>query len=102
MQLAGAEEWVLMAIVALQGEAYGVSIHDELAAAGVGTSLGAIYTSLDRLEQKGFVSSRLGEAGPHRGGRRKRVFRATPKGRNALAQAQAARQRLLALQARTT
>ena len=97
MQLAGAEEYVLMAIVALGDDAYGVSIHDRLSVAGLDTSLGTIYTSLERLEQKGFVNSRLGEATPSRGGRRKRMFRATPRGRKVLAETQAARAQLVAL-----
>jgi DNA-binding PadR family transcriptional regulator len=102
MQLAGAEEWVLLAIVALGEDAYGVSIHDRLSAAGMGASLGAIYTSLERLEQKGFVNSRLGETSPSRGGRRKRMFRATPRGRKSLAEAQAARAHLVALHPQKT
>ncbi|HKU39605.1 MAG TPA: PadR family transcriptional regulator [Polyangiales bacterium] len=102
MQLVGAEEWVLMAIVALGEDAYGVSIHDRLSAVGMETSLGAIYTSLERLEQKGFVNSRLGEASASRGGRRKRMFRATPRGRKALAETQAAREHLVALQLQKT
>jgi DNA-binding PadR family transcriptional regulator len=91
-----------MAIVGLGEDAYGVSIHDRLSAAGVKTSLGAIYTSLERLEQRGFVSSRLGEASPTRGGKRKRMFRATATGRKALTQTQSARAHLAALQPRKT
>jgi hypothetical protein len=95
MQLAGLEEWVLLAIVTLSGEAYGVSIHDRLSAAGLGASLGAIYTSLDRLERKALVTSHLGDASASRGGRRKRLFTATPKGRKALVANDAVRGRLL-------
>jgi PadR family transcriptional regulator, regulatory protein PadR len=102
MELAGAEEWVLMAVVALDEDAYGVSIHDRLSAAGAETSLGAIYTSLERLEQKELVTSRLGEASRSRGGRRKRMYRATPRGRKVLRQTQAARERLLELRPRTS
>ena len=102
MQLAATEEWVLISVLALQDEAYGVSIHDQLTAAGARTSLGAIYTNLDRLEHKGFVSSRLGGASPSRGGRRKRLFRITALGRRALVATQTTRERLLALRLRTT
>jgi PadR family transcriptional regulator, regulatory protein PadR len=102
MMLAGTEEWVLMAVVALSDDAYGVSIRDRLSAAGAGASLGAIYTSLDRLEHNGLVTSQLGEAGPSRGGRRKRLFRVTARGRKALVETQATRERLLALHTRTT
>jgi DNA-binding PadR family transcriptional regulator len=101
MDLSGTEEWVLMVVVALRDQAYGVSIHDQLREAGAQTSLGAIYTGLERLERRGFVTSVLGEASPSRGGRRKRVFRATPRGRQVLREIQAMRERLRALQTRT-
>jgi PadR family transcriptional regulator, regulatory protein PadR len=99
--LTGIDEWVLLAIVALKQDGYGVSIHDRLAEAGMQSSLGAIYTSLERLEHDGFVASRLGDASPVRGGRRKRVFHVTSSGRKALAETQSARGRLLAPQTRT-
>lgn len=99
--LTGIDEWVLMAIVALKQDAYGVSVHERLADAGMQSSLGAIYASLERLEHDGFVSSSLGDASPVRGGRRKRVFRATPSGRRALAETQSVRSRLLTHQTRT-
>jgi DNA-binding PadR family transcriptional regulator len=102
LQLAGLEEWALLAIVALDGEAYGVSIHDKLQRAGMEASLGAIYTSLERLEEKGFVRSGLGDASPSRGGRRKRLFRVTASGKQALAATQEIRGRLWTLEARST
>ena len=102
LQLAGLEEWALLAIVALDGEAYGVSIHDKLHRAGMEASLGAIYTSLERLEEKGFVRSGLGEASPSRGGRRKRLFRVTASGKQALAANQEIRGRLWTLEGRST
>jgi DNA-binding PadR family transcriptional regulator len=102
MRLAGADEWVLMAVVALADDAYGVSIHDRMHAAGVGASLGAIYTALERLERKGFVTARLGEASPNRGGRRKRLYQSTARGRKALAETQAARAHLTALHPQKT
>jgi PadR family transcriptional regulator PadR len=102
MELADVEEWVLLAIVALKERAYGVSIHDTLRRAGIRTSLGAIYTGLDRLEERRLVKSDLGEATPMRGGRRKRLFRATASGRRALAERQAIRNRILAWKEGTT
>jgi DNA-binding PadR family transcriptional regulator len=102
MILAGTEEWVLMAIVALGDDAYGVSIRDRLSAAGASASMGAIYTSLERLERNGLVTSQLGEASPSRGGRRKRLFRVTALGRKALVETQATRARLLSLHTRST
>lgn len=100
--LSNLEELVLLATAALSGEAYGVSIHDKLHAAGMRSSLGAIYTSLERLERKGLVGSELGEASPNRGGKRKRLFRTTPRGKSALAKSDAIRSRLVTLKERTT
>jgi DNA-binding PadR family transcriptional regulator len=53
-------------------------------------SPGAVYTALDRLEQRGLVRSRLGEPTPQRGGKRKRCYRLTPRGLEALGAAHAA------------
>jgi DNA-binding PadR family transcriptional regulator len=47
-------------------------------------SYGAVYTTLDRLERKGFVAHRLGEATPERGGRARKYFHVLPAGREAL------------------
>lgn len=66
------------ALVALKDDAYGVSIHERLQRAGMRVSLSAIYTSLERLEQRRVVNSELGEPTTSRGGRRKRLFRITP------------------------
>jgi PadR family transcriptional regulator, regulatory protein PadR len=56
---------------------------------------GALYTTLDRLEEKGLVRSRLGEPTPQRGGRAKRFFAVTARGVQAVARAQRSYQRLL-------
>lgn len=75
------EETVLLIVLILDGEGYGVSIseayrqHTERE-----ISIPAIHTVLKRLERKGFVRSRLGEATPTRGGRPKRYFTATAYG----------------------
>ena len=70
------EHLVLLALVRLGDTAYGVPIRRELAErAGRDVSIGAVYTTLDRLERKGFVSSRKGEPTAERGGRAKKYFR---------------------------
>jgi PadR family transcriptional regulator PadR len=79
------ELMVLLALVRLGDDAYGVPISKELLAiAGREVALGSVYAALDRLEQKEFVSSLLGDPTPERGGRAKRYFRVTPKGLHAL------------------
>lgn len=75
------ELMVLLAVVRLGEDAYGVPISKELLIlAGREVALGSIYAALDRLEQKAFVTSSLGDPTPERGGRAKRYFRATPEG----------------------
>jgi DNA-binding PadR family transcriptional regulator len=58
--------------------------------AGRETSIGAVYSTLDRLEIKGLVQSNTADPTPERGGRAKRIFRATPKGIQALERSQQA------------
>jgi DNA-binding PadR family transcriptional regulator len=75
------ELMVLLIVVRLGDEAYGVPISKELlAVAGREVSLGSIYAALERLEQKGFVTSLLGDPTAERGGRAKRYFRVAPPG----------------------
>jgi PadR family transcriptional regulator, regulatory protein PadR len=70
------EEAVLLAVFHLRDNAYGVPIRRHLEeVTGRSTSIGSVYTTLERLEQKGYVSSRQGEATPERGGRAKRYFK---------------------------
>ncbi|MCC6536943.1 MAG: helix-turn-helix transcriptional regulator [Bryobacterales bacterium] len=81
------EQLILLAVWRLGREAYGLGIQQELAArAGREASIGAIYTTLDRLEQKELVRSELGESTAERGGRAKRIFTVTPGGKAALRQ----------------
>jgi PadR family transcriptional regulator, regulatory protein PadR len=81
------EQLILAALIRLGNDAYGVTIHNELVQrAGRDVSFGAIYATLDRLEQKGFVSSRRGDPTPERGGRAKRFFRIEVAGLKALEQ----------------
>jgi PadR family transcriptional regulator PadR len=91
------EQLILLALLRLGPSAYGVAIADELAArAGRETTLGAVYKTLTRLEQKGYVAAAVGEPTPERGGRRKRFYRLTPSGRRTLAASLEAIRRLSA------
>jgi PadR family transcriptional regulator PadR len=79
------EELVLLMVALLNKEAYGVSITEELKIqAKRNISISAVHAVLHRLEEKGFVKSRLGGASTERGGRRKRLFSITAYGRNVL------------------
>jgi DNA-binding PadR family transcriptional regulator len=79
------EELILLIVALLNKEAYGVSIAEELSKqAGRDITISAIHAVLHRLEEKGFVKSRMGGASAERGGRRKRLFNITAHGRNAL------------------
>jgi DNA-binding PadR family transcriptional regulator len=93
----GFEERVLLAVRQLQDvdEAYGLKIRAILnAATRVDTALGAVYTTLYRLEGKGFVESRNSEPRPERGGRSRRLFRLTASGEGARLDAQRSRSSL--------
>jgi PadR family transcriptional regulator, regulatory protein PadR len=75
------EQLILFALVRLGEDAYGVTIRLEIEErTGRTISSGALYTALDRLERRGFVSSRLGEPTPQRGGKRKRLYSLQPAG----------------------
>ena len=92
--LGGFENLLLLVILRLD-RAYGVAIRKELLdQADKDVAIGAIYTGLDRLEQKGFVQSWSGEPTPERGGRAKKFYRVTAKGKKALQETHRAIQRL--------
>jgi DNA-binding PadR family transcriptional regulator len=75
------EEVVLLAVAVLLPEAYSVAIAEELEQqTGKTITTGAVHAALQRLEDKGMVSSRMGEATAERGGRRKRIFKVTVAG----------------------
>jgi PadR family transcriptional regulator PadR len=75
------EYLLLTAAVRLGENAYGAAIRQEIeAATGRPCSIGALYTTLDRLEAKGLVQTWMGEATPQRGGRAKRMVRVSVKG----------------------
>jgi len=85
------EEIVLLAVMRLGPASYGVSIRREIKAqAGRDVSLGAIYPTLDRLEEQGLVRSHRGEPTAERGGRSRRHFSLLPKGHEALRQSRRA------------
>ena len=82
------EQLVMLAVLRLDDEAYGTSIREELKVrAERDVSPGAIFTTLERLESRGLVSSRYGEPTAERGGRSKRFYKLTADGRRALARA---------------
>jgi len=90
------EQVVLLAILRLDENAYGVSIRKEIMACTERKpSPGALYTTLDRLEERGLVTSRFGDPTPQRGGRAKRYFKVTATGLRAVARVQRGYQRLL-------
>lgn len=89
------EQMVLLSIMRLGDGAYGLAIRDELeSVAGRRPSSGSLYTTLDRMERKGLLQSKAGEASLNRGGRPRRYVRITGAGQAMLAKS---RQRLLAL-----
>jgi DNA-binding PadR family transcriptional regulator len=87
--LGGFELLVLLALMRLGEDAYGVPITEAIEeSSGREVAIGSVYITLERLEQKGLVSSRLGEPTAERGGRAKTYFRVTANGLRAVRQAQ--------------
>lgn len=83
------EHLVLLAILRLGADAYGMRVRREIAdRTGRDVTIGAVYATLDRLEAKGLVASEIGEPTPERGGRAKRSFRLTGTGIEAVNRAQ--------------
>ena len=79
------EQLVLLAIVRRAPQAYGSTIRHEIEdRTGRSIAIGALYTALERLERKGFVSSVMADPTPQRGGRAKRYFQLRPSGAAAL------------------
>ena len=81
----GEFEYLVLAAAARLGEdAYGANIRQEMEATTQrACSIGALYTTLDRLEAKGFIKTRMGDATAERGGRAKRMVRITREGKKA-------------------
>lgn len=83
------ELMIMLVLIRLGPDAYGVPIAREiLLQTGREAALGSVYATLERLEEKGFVSSEIGDPTPQRGGRAKRYFRVTPKGLREIRQTQ--------------
>ena len=79
------EELILLMVALIGADAYGVSITEELQEqTGRTLSISAVHAALHRLEEKGFVKSKMGGASTERGGRRKRLFQLTAYGRQIL------------------
>jgi DNA-binding PadR family transcriptional regulator len=79
------EQIVLMALLRIGADAYGAAVVLEIEHRGGRTaSLSAVHTTLERLEQKGLVRSRIGDPTPQRGGKRKRHYEVSATGRRAL------------------
>lgn len=89
------EELVLLALARLEDEAYGMSIRREIEArTGRDVAIGSVYSSLERMEDKGYIRSWVGDPTPERGGKAKRYYGLESAGARALL---ASRERLDAL-----
>jgi DNA-binding PadR family transcriptional regulator len=83
--LGSLEQIVLLALIRLGENAYGMTVRREIAErTGRDLSIGAVYATLERLESKRFVTSTVGDPTPERGGRAKRIFRISADGERAL------------------
>ena len=79
------QELILMTVIVLQDQAYGNEIQRDLEERlNERLSMGAIQTALKRMEEKGFLTSQWGEASQRRGGKRKRIYAATPEAHQTL------------------
>lgn len=89
------EELVLLTIAVLLNDAYSVAVCDELERQTKrSVKLGVVHAVLNRLEEKGYIKSRLGEATQTRGGKRKRYYAVTSAGKSALLKAKELRDQL--------
>jgi DNA-binding PadR family transcriptional regulator len=89
------EELVLLAALGLKDEAYGASILAKLDdEGGRSVSRGSVYVAIERLESKGLIETRAGDAGPARRGRPRRLVRVTDAGREAVRRSHEVRERL--------
>ncbi len=88
MPLGDLEQLVMLALLRLGDEGFGAAVQREIAErSGRDVTLGAVYTALTRLEEKGYVTSRMGDPLPQRGGRRRRHYEVLPAGHAAIADA---------------
>jgi len=85
------EQMLLLAVMRLDAEAYGIRLMEELdERAGRSVSRGSVYVTLDRLEAKGWITSEMSESRPERGGRSRRIVSVTPEGLAVLKQSRSA------------
>lgn len=92
------EELVLLVVAMLDGDAYGVKItHEIIQQTNRSVRLNQVHASLHRLEEKGMISSKMGDPTPARGGRRKRIFTITAFGRQTLTEMKEVRVHLWSL-----
>ncbi len=81
------EELIMLTVAALFDEAYGVAIQKDIKKrCNRSITISTVHAALSRLQDKGYVDSRYGDATPERGGRRKHLFRVTKAGQNVLQQ----------------
>ncbi len=92
------EELVLLIVAVLFDNAYGIAVQEEIAKrSGRKVTISTVHSALHRLDKKGYVTSRYGEATATRGGRRKLLFTVTPAGESVLNQSRKLRNRSLGL-----
>ena len=92
------EELVLLTIATLGTDAYGVSIQQDIETrCNRSISIGALHSTITRLEEKGFLKSWLGGATQERGGRSKRYYEITQAGKKAVAESKSLRDELWSL-----
>lgn len=92
------EELVLLTVAVLSGRAYGVAItHEIIRQTGRPARLNQVHAALQRLEDKGMVTSKMGEPTAERGGRRKRIFSISAYGQQTLSDIQAVRNHMWSL-----
>ena len=83
--LSRTEEFILLAVIYLKENSYAVQIRKRMKeVTGKSWSYGALFTSLEQMVKKGYLDSYLTEPLPERGGRRKRIYRITERGEEAL------------------
>ena len=88
MALGDLEQLVMLALLRLGDDGFGAAVQREIAErSGRDVTLGAVYTALARLEEKGYVESFVGDPLPQRGGRRRRHYVVRAEGREAIAEA---------------
>ena len=89
------EEIVMLAIAALLNDAYSVSLCDHISEmTGRKVKLGVVHAVLNRMEKKGYIISELGQPTKERGGKRKRFFKLTLEGKQAVKRSKDQRDRM--------